>query len=125
MAAVGGILKTVTIDGRHFAGLAAITIFTGGLTKTLTATGANSVVMDAKPELWEIKSIKVRIDPDADDLEYLRDVQSSLKEVPCSCELLSGIAYAGIGTIVERVEFNTEGTAAEFTLQGSETLEQL
>lgn len=127
MAAVGGIIKSVTLDGRTFAGGGPVTIFLGGTTKQLTSVGTGAAVVDAKPETWEVKGIKVLVDPDNEDLEFLSELASrtDFPYYPCTVELLSGVAYTGRGTIVERVEFNTEGSMAEFTLQGEETLEQL
>jgi hypothetical protein len=127
MAAVGGIAKAITLDGRTFAAGAAVTIFLGGTTKTLTPVGTGQAVVDAKPETWEVKGCKVLIDPDNNDLEFLTELASrtDFPYYPCTVELLSGVAYTGLGTIVERVEFNSEGTMAEFTMQGEQKLEQL
>jgi hypothetical protein len=120
MAAVGGPLESITINGRTFsvAQDSGATIDLGGDTNTIEMNGDRTARMVKEVRPFMNESINVAIDHDNDDLQFLTDIQNGFDFVPVSLTLVEGSVYSGEGTITDPVVLATDKATAEVKMSG-------
>ena len=126
MAAVGGPLESITLNGRTFpvAQDSGVTLDLGGDTNSIemNGDGTGRLIKERRPFLNE--SINVEIDHDRDDLQYLTDIQQDTEFIPVSETLVEGTVYSGAGTITDPIVLATDKATAEIKLSGTKMTKQ-
>ena len=120
MAAIGGPLESITINGRTFpvAQDSGPSTDLGGDTNTIEMNGdrTSRIVKELRPALLE--SINVQIDHDNNDLQFLDDIQQGTEFVPISVTFVEQTVYSGSGIITDPVVLNSDKATAEIKLSG-------
>ena len=126
MAELGGPIDSCSIKGRIFsvAGDAEGERDLGGKKNEVQPNGNGTVrvVQERKP--WKIGGLKLSIDDDRGDQEFLQDIADSGELVPITVTQVTGVTYEGSGTLTDDLTFNTKESTAEVTLSGQQRLTQ-
>lgn len=127
MTAIGGTLKTLSIDKREFRGTgdANVAIQLGGFNNETLPNGDASARMKKTVMPWSASSASIEVDLDNNDLEFLEDVKNSQRYVDIVIELVGGSVFAGIGNIEGELSYASETTSATLELKGPGRLKLL
>lgn len=121
MAATGGSVESVTIDGREFPVTADADVSRklGGFENELSPNGnGTSRVLQTRVSP-AFTGLVVECDDVRDDQEFLQAVADSATLVPVFVTYLSGQVYQGEGTIVGEITFSNQSATASFDIGGS------
>lgn len=120
MAALGGPIESITVNGRAFAVAqdAGVSRDIGGFTASIEMNGNETgrKVMERRPFL--IEGLTVNVDDDQGDQEFLQDVADSPDLVDVAITFVSGAVYSGSGTITDAIAFDNQKALAEVKLSG-------
>lgn len=126
MAATGGPIKEVYIYGRRFAVAqdADVSRSLGGFTKTLESNGDGTVREIMAREHWMVGGLTLNCDDGRDDQKYLQDIQDTPGMGDIAVVFASDETFAGVGTLVEKLEFSSQKSTVAVTLGGEHKLER-
>ena len=126
MAAVGGSIAAVSIDGRNFAVAtdADVSLKIGGKKITVAANGNGSARYLGEVEPWSLSGIEVAIDNDADDHGFLQRNADAMVAVNCTITLMDGNVYQGKGIVADDHDYSTAKATTGLTLMGEGKLSQ-
>jgi hypothetical protein len=126
MAAVGGSIESVSLDGRTFAvpADAETQRNLGGFSNEVLANGDGSARIQKTRQPWSISGLQVSIDDDRGDHEFLQALANRKDFFPVAITYASGAVYQGSAIIAggEGLQVNTQNQTAELTLSGPRTL---
>jgi len=120
MAAVGGSIKGIEIDGRPFAVAtdADAKVKLGGKKVAVEANGDGTVRVLGTVEPWSVSDITITIDNDKADNEFLQDKADAMEIVPCTITYIDGTTYQGKGIVADDHDFSTAKATTSITLMG-------
>ena len=120
MAAVGGSIEDITIDGRSFPVPAdqAANLKTGGFESDVQANGNGSGRKIVTRIPWSISDLAVEIDHDRADLEFLQERAKEPGFVACTITFASEATWEGDGTVTGEVQFDSQTSTATIALMG-------
>lgn len=125
MAAVGGSIQSLAIDGRIFpvASDAEANKSLGGFQNEVQSNGDGTArkIMTRVP--WMIDGLQVEINNTKGDHEFLQEVANRQDFVSMELELADGTIYAGSGTIVDEIQASSQNTTATIKVSGPGNLE--
>lgn len=122
MAAVGGSIESVSLDGRTFAVPAdnEAQRSLGGFSNEVQANGDGSARMVKTRNPWSLEGVTVVVDDTRGDHEFLQSLANAKDYFPVAINLASGKSYQGQGMIAggEAITASTQATTAEITISG-------
>lgn len=120
MAAVGGSIKGIEIDGRPFSVTtdADAKVKLGGKKVAVEANGDATVRVLGTVEPWSISDIDIAIDHDKDDAGFLQEKADNMELVPCTITYIDGTTYQGKGIVADDHDFSTAKATSGITLMG-------
>lgn len=126
MAAVGGSITEVSLDGRIFAPTADsdVTIKLGGFENEVLSNGNGSVRQIKTRVPMSVTGLAIEIDADRGDQEFLQSLADRLDHFPITLVMASGVVYQGVASITDSLESSTGSASATMALMGPGTLTQ-
>ena len=120
MAAVGGAIESVSINGREFAVAsdAEATRKLGGFENEVQANGNGTARIVKTRVPWSIDGLTVQIDDDKGDQEFLQEVANGNGFVPIAITFASGLVYQADGTVTGEISAGSQNATASITLGG-------
>ena len=120
MAAVGGPVESITINGRNFVCDSEddVSITPKGFNNAVKQNGDGTTRLVKSWHVGSIEGLNITIDEQAGDLEFLQDLQNKCEFVPVQCTLVNGVVYNGTMQITNAVKLSTKESTAEVTLNG-------
>ena len=127
MSAIGGPLKTLSLNKREFRGTgdSNVDLKLGGYDGEYKANGDKSARKTMTPALWTVDGAAVEIDMDNEDLEFIYDVKNGRDDVPVVVTLVDDTSYSGLGGIEGEVTHSSADATAAFALKGGGDLKKL
>lgn len=126
MAAIGGSVESVTVDGREFpvTADADATRDIGGWSNESQSNGDGSARLIKTRKVWKMGGLSVEIDDDRGDQEYLQDKADSNDYFPLAFTFASGIVYQGVGQVSGDFAASSQSASAPIEFDGSGKLTQ-
>ena len=126
MAAVGGSIESIEINGRGFAVAsdAEANRKLGGFENEVQANGDGTARIVKTRVPWMIDGLTVEIDDTRADHEFLQDIADGRLYVTISITLASGLVYQGEGIVNGEVQASSQSATASITLSGQGKLTQ-
>lgn len=127
MPAVGGTVRSISIEGQLFAVTADAdtTLKLGGNEAEVQANGDASVRKILTRTPWMLAGVVVTVNPDEVHMETLQALMDSPGFVPITVTYASGDTYGAIGSIVGELQFNSQaGTAGPLSFSGPGEMEK-
>jgi hypothetical protein len=120
MAAVGGSIESVSVDGRLFAVAtdASASRNLGGFKNEVAANGNGTARLLKTRVPWMLEGLTLEVDDDRSDHEFLKKVSDSSDFVDITITFASGHTYQGSGTIVDDVNYDSSKATAEVKFSG-------
>lgn len=120
MAALGGSIAEVAIDGRNFAVAADsdVSLKLGGKKIDVQANGNGTARYLGTVEPWSLKGIDVAIDHDQDDAGFLQRNADAMTAVNCTITLVDGTVFQGKGIVADDHDYSTAKATTGLTLMG-------
>ena len=127
MAAIGGSIHSITIDGREFAVAADADSNRkiGGYENEIQANGDFTGRLIKTAVTFMLDGIEIEIDDARGDHQFLQELQDKLDFINISIEYASGAVWAGTGQIVQETQVSSQKTTASISLSGNGKLQQL
>lgn len=126
MAAVGGYIQALTLDGRNFAVTADSdpqrTL--GGDVNTSEANGDKSARLIKSVILPSIDGLTIEVDDSRGDAEFLQELANRKDYFPVAITYASGITYQGTSQIEGEFPYASQSTTAGISLKGTGNLTQ-
>ncbi len=124
MAAVGGSIESVTLDGRSFsvAADAEAQRKLGGFENEVQTNGDGTARVIKTRVPLSIDGLTVEIDDDRGDHEFLQDLQDFNDFFPITLTYASGVTYQGSAQIVGETQASSQSAVASVSLMGPGTL---
>ncbi len=123
MAAIGGSLEEITIDGRTFPATADadVTRFLGGYVNDVQANGdlTARIIKTATPPSFT--GINVECDDSRGDQEFLQGISNRDAFVVVALTLASGAVYQGRAMITGDMTYSTQNATVALDLMGEGT----
>lgn len=121
MAAVGGSLESLTIDGREFPVTADVEAQRklGGWENEMLANGDGTARQKKTRVPWSLEGVVVEVDDSRGDHEFLQERADGFSLFPCALTYASGITYQGEGQIVGDLQASSQEASAAVSLMGS------
>ena len=121
MAAVGGSIESVTLEGRTFSvpADAEVTRKIGGWENEVEANGDGTGRLIKTRVPFSLDGLTVSIDDTRDDAEYLQELQDRRDFFPVSITFASGKTYQGTGQITGEAGTGSQSTTADISIKGS------
>ena len=118
MAAVGGSIESVTLDGRTFSvpADAEVTRKIGGWENEVEANGDGTGRLIKTRVPFSLDGLTVSIDDTRDDAEYLQELQDRRDFFPVSITFASGKTYQGTGQITGEAGTGSQSTTADISI---------
>lgn len=127
MAAVGGSIESISIDGRLFpvAADSDASIDTGGFSVEHQANGDGSARDVMTRKIWMVDGLNVEIDHYRGDLQFLQEKSDTPGgRFPITVTLVNGVTYQGSGKPTGDIKASSQNATAAITLSGPGKLEQ-
>lgn len=120
MAAVGGSIESLSIDGRTFpvASDAEANRKLGGFENEVQANGDGTARIVKTRVPWSLDSVTVEIDDDRGDQEFLQEIADGNEFVPIDITFASGTVYSAPGTITGEIQVSSQSATAGLSLMG-------
>lgn len=114
MAAVGGSIESVSLDGREFAvtGDAEAQRKLGGFENEVMANGNGTARIVKTRVPLAINGLTLEVDDDRGDHEFLQSISDSNGYVAMAITYASGLTYQGQATIVGELQASSKSTAS-------------
>lgn len=124
MAATGGSIESVTLDGREFpaAADAEAQRKLGGFENELQPNGDGSARIIKSRVPWSLDGLTVEVDDGRGDHEFLQELANRNVEFPIAVTFVSGITYQGAGQIVGEMQVSSQNATGAVSLMGSGNL---
>ncbi len=124
MAAIGGSIDSVTLDGREFTVPFDVEIQKklGGFENEIQANGNGTGRLIKTRTPWSIDGLTVEIDDTRDDQEYIQGLADRNDFYPIAVSFISGAVYQGTGQIVSDLQASSQSATASISLMGTGTL---
>ncbi len=124
MAATGGSIDSVTLDGREFTVPFDVEIQKklGGFENEIQANGNGTGRLIKTRTPWSIDGLTVEIDDTRDDQEYIQGLADRNDFYPIAVSFISGAVYQGTGQIVSDLQASSQSATASISLMGTGTL---
>ena len=124
MAAVGGSLESITIDGREFPVAADVEAQRklGGFENELLANGNGTSRLIKTRVPWSLEGVVVEVDDGRGDHEFLQAAADSFDLFPVALTYSSGFTYQGTGQIVAEMQASSQNASAAVSLMGTGVL---
>lgn len=121
MAATGGSIESVTIDGREFPATADADVGRklGGFEGSLEPNGNGTSRKILTRTVPGFSGVVVECDDTRDDHEFAQAIADSPNLVPVFVTYISGEIYQGDGTIVGELVHNNQSSTLSFDIGGS------
>ena len=126
MAAVGGSIESISIDGRNFpvASDAEANRKLGGFENEVMSNGDGTARIVKTRVPWSLDGISVEIDDSRGDQEFLQETADGNGFVPIAITFASGISYQGSGIVSSELQASSQNATAGLTLSGPGTMSQ-
>lgn len=120
MAAVGGSIESVTLDGRSFAVAADAEAQRklGGFENEVQANGDGTARLIKTRVPLGIDGLTVEIDDDRGDHEFLQELSNRNDFFPIALTYASGITYQGTAQITGETQASSQNATASVSLMG-------
>ncbi len=120
MAAVGGSIESVTLNGRPFAVAADAEAQRklGGWENAVEANGNGTGRLIKTRVPMSISGLTVEIDDSRGDHEFLQDLANLNDFFPLAITYASGRTYQGVGQIVDELQVSSQNATAQLSLAG-------
>ena len=126
MAAVGGSIESLSLDGRTFAVPAdnEANRNLGGFSNEVMANGDGSARTVKTRMPWSLEGVTVVVDDTRGDHEFLQALANRKDYFPVTMNLASGESYQGQGQIAggDGITASTQASTVELTLSGPQQL---
>jgi hypothetical protein len=124
MAAIGGSLESVSLDGREFpvTNDAEVQRKIGGFENEIQSNGDGSARMVKTRVPWSLDGLVVEVDDSRGDHEFLQQLSDSNDYYPIALTYASGEVYQGQGQIVGEMQASSQAATATVSLMGPQTL---
>lgn len=124
MAAIGGSIESVSIDGRNFsvAADADATRKLGGFENELQVNGDATARIVKTRVGWMVSGLTLSIDAARGDHEFLQAISDGLVTVPITITYAGNETYAGDGIVTGELSASSQSATAEVELSGGGTL---
>jgi len=124
MAAVGGSLESVSLDGRTFAVPADSDVNRklGGTENEVMANGDGTARLIKTRVNWSLDGLTVSIDDILEDQEFLQGLADRNDFFPVVLVYASGEAYQGNGQLTGEMQASSQSTTASISLMGTGAL---
>lgn len=126
MAAVGGPIESVEIDGRYFS-VAADSDGNrdlGGFSNEDMPNGDGTARQIKTRKVWMIEGLALATDDLLDDQEYLQSKANQAGYFPITFTFASGSIYGGSGNISGDIKFSNQNATIPLSFSGPQTLTQ-
>lgn len=120
MAAVGGSIESVTLDGRIFAVAADAEAQRklGGFENEVQSNGDGTARLIKTRVPLSIDGLAVEIDDDRGDHEFLQELSDRNDFFPVALTYASGLTYQGTAQIVGETQASSQNATAAVSLMG-------
>lgn len=120
MAAVGGSIESVTLDGRIFAVAADAEAQRklGGFENEVQANGDGTARLIKTRVPLSIDGLTVEVDDDRGDHEFLQELSNRNDFFPVALTYASGATYQGTAQIVGETQASSQAATAAVSLMG-------
>lgn len=120
MAAVGGSIESVTLDGRSFAVAADAEAQRklGGFENEVQANGDGTARLIKTRVPLGIDGLTVEVDDDRGDHEFLQELTNRNDFFPIALTYASGITYQGTAQITGETQASSQNATASISLMG-------
>lgn len=124
MAAVGGSIESVTLDGRTYsvAGDADVGRKLGGSENEVQANGDGTARLIKTRVTWALSDATVSVDDGNGDAEFLQELANRNGFFPVTITLSSGEIYQGDGQLTGEMPTQTQATTASLAIMGTGVL---
>jgi hypothetical protein len=124
MAAVGGSIQGVSIDGREFVPTAdaEANLKLGGFENETQANGDGTARLVKTRVPWSLTGISYEIDDTRGDQEFLQALADGKRFFNVAISLASGTVYQGKGQLIGELQAGTKNASASFDLSGPQKL---
>lgn len=126
MAAVGGSIESISIDGRNFAVAsdADVERKLGGYENEVQPNGNLTARLIKTAVTWMLGGLQVEIDENRGDQQFLQDRADSNAFLDCTITFASGVTYNGAGQITDELTFSSQSSTASVSMNGQGRLTQ-
>lgn len=120
MAAIGGSVESVTIDGREFPVTfdADINRKLGGSENEVQPNGNGTGRIIKSRVAPSLSGVVVECDDSRGDNEFLQNISDNNKFVAIAITYASGITYQGSATITGELQYSNQGATCAFDMMG-------
>lgn len=120
MAAIGGSIESITLDGRTFSvpADAEATRKIGGWENEVQSNGDGTGRLIKTRVPFILDGISVSTDDTRGDAEYLQELQDRNDFFPLSVTFASGVTYQGTGQIVGETSTSSQNATTTISLSG-------
>jgi hypothetical protein len=120
MAAVGGSIESVTLDGRNFAVAADAESQRklGGFENEVQSNGDGTARLIKTRVPLSIDGLAVEVDDDRGDHEFIQELTNRKDYFPVALTYVSGITYQGTAQITGEISSSSQNATASFSLAG-------
>ena len=124
MAAVGGSIESITLDGREFpvAADAEAQRKLGGFENEIELNGDSSARIIKTRVALMIEGLTVEVDDDRGDHEYVQGLADGNDFFPIVITYASGISYQGSAQLTGDIQASSQKATMPITLKGPGTL---
>lgn len=124
MAATGGSIESVTLQGRVFAVAsdADVQRKLGGFENEVQANGDGSSRMIKTRVPWSLDGLVVEVDDIRGDHEFLQALSNENENYPVTITYANGVVYQGTGQIVGEFQASSQNATASVNLMGEGVL---
>lgn len=120
MAAIGGSIESVTLDGRSFAVAADAEAQRklGGFENEVQANGDGTARLIKTRVPLSIDGLTVEVDDSRGDHEFLQELSNRNDYFPITLTYASGVTYQGTAQIVGEMQSSSQNATAAVSLMG-------
>jgi len=124
MAAIGGSIESITLDGRTYsvAADADVARKLGGSENDVQANGDSTSRLIKTRVAWSLADATVSIDDSNGDAEFLQELANRNGFFPCTITLSGGAIYQGDGQLTGEMPTQTQATTAPLNIMGTGVL---
>ena len=120
MAAVGGSIESVTLDGRNFpvAADAEAQRKLGGFENEVQSNGDGTARLIKTRVPLAISGLTIEVDDDRGDHEFLQELSNRNDFFPIALTYASGSTYQGTSQLVDETQASSQSATASVSLMG-------
>jgi len=120
MAAIGGSIESISLDGRNFAVAADAEANRkiGGFENEVVSNGDGSARLIKTRVPLNLDGLTVEIDDDRGDHEFIQELSNRTDFFPITITYASGAVYQGTGQITGETQASSQSATASLNLMG-------